>query len=130
MTDKSYFRNEKNERIAAKEKARAEEQAKEPINKKSDLDDPTYWRYKKNQSIVKHGTTSIADITAKPTTKEIEEKSTTSDAPEEIKKATFTEKFLFAQSKTWQVNKLKELKADKIPRYEKDRVALILKLQS
>ncbi len=129
MTDKSYFRTEKNENIAARDKARAEELAKEPKNKKSELDDPSHWRYKKNKGI-KHGTTTMADIFGK---KEKEEHPVNEDGSPgkniKIKKATFTEKFLFDQTKAWQVTKLKELKSDKIPKYEKDRVALILKLQ-
>ena len=41
----------------------------------------------------------------------------------------FTRSGLFAESKEWQVDKLKELGVDKIPRFEKGRVDLILDLQ-
>ena len=70
MTDKSYFRQEKNEQIIARDKTLAEDRAKE--KEKSDLDNPTHWRYKKSQNI-KHGTTTMADVD-KPTEKKEENK--------------------------------------------------------
>ena len=60
--DKSpHWRDGKNARIEARDKAHTEELAKEPINKKSVLDDPTHWRYNKSKGI-KHGTTTAKDV--------------------------------------------------------------------
>ena len=66
MTDKSYFREEKNEKIITRDKELAEARAKE--KEKSELDNPSHWRYKKSQGI-KHGTTTMADIDKKPAEK-------------------------------------------------------------
>ena len=60
--DKSpHWRDGKNARIEARDKARAEELAKEHKNKKSVLDNPTHWRYNKSKGI-SHGTTTAKDI--------------------------------------------------------------------
>ena len=92
MTDKSYFRAGKNERIAARDKAMAESQAKEE-KIKSELDDPAHYRYRKNKGITGHGTTTAADLAGgKKEEKELPVKKVKEEeSPKEIKKVTFTE---------------------------------------
>jgi hypothetical protein len=48
--------------------------------------------------------------------------------PEPEKKAEYTEELLFKMNKKQQVEILEKLGAEEVPRYEKARVALILKL--
>ena len=76
MTDKSYFRAEKNENIAARDETHAKE-IDERKEVKNPLNDPTHWRYKKSQNI-KHGTTSARDMGLAPKEKPKEE------APKEV----------------------------------------------
>lgn len=98
MTDKSDFRAEKNERIAAKIKAREKEQEIKK-EKKSELDNKSHWRFRKNQGI-HHGTTSMKDIAGKQKEKEVKKpskeeiaksnKSTTPDGKVNPKNIKFT----------------------------------------
>ncbi len=114
-------------------KAREERIKANYSKKQSDKDEhgnplpgtPGHWRYKKDMGI-KTGTTGMknfgkaAEEPPKP-----EEKT---KPPEKIK---LSKAELFALTKTRQTEIIKELGGDdaKVPRYEKDRVAMILKLQ-
>ncbi len=75
-----HWRDGKNARIEARDKTRAEELAKEHKNKKSELDDPTHWRYRKSQGI-SHGTTTTKDIIGKKEKKELPNKVPPSKVP-------------------------------------------------
>ena len=61
-----HWRDGKNARIEARDKASAEEAAKS--KESSELNNPTHWRYNKSKGI-KHGTTTAKDIGLKPAEK-------------------------------------------------------------
>ena len=93
--------------------------------------EPEHWRYKKEQGIAAHGTTTMA-IFSKKKKPEVEEKEKPKEAEEETKKEEpkkLTEKELIALTKAEQIEMLKKLTTDEAPRYEKQRVELLLKLQ-
>lgn len=80
----------------------------------------TGWKSEKNSDLVKGGKVLAAED--KKVKKTVEKKVKT-----ETKKYTKTE--IAAENRNWQVNKIKELGGNVIPRLETGRVKMILKLQ-
>jgi len=132
-----HWRYDKDKAIEEAYKKKSEELAKKIAEeKKSGKDEsgnplpgtPGHWRFKKDSLIKKNGTTSMK--TMAESSKKAEEKRKPK-IPEVKKARVFTREELMAKTKGEQtvlINKLSP--KSKVPKYEKDRVNLILELQN
>jgi len=137
MTEKTHWRYRKNLK-SARELDELKQKESLLDKKQSNVDEnnaplpcnPSHWRYKKNGKIKKNGTMGMKDV-PKATLKKVQEEPDEEEKP--VKEVEKTIIYSYEELKDMNLKKqtkmLKKFGEKKIPRYEKQRIELIIKIQ-